>query len=212
VTPNRARLSLNYQSSENRSWLGRIAERERGLANLIQPERLCHRQPGVSDRMQLERPAYSLPSWQINTPGSLGDELEMRVEDGVIVLAPARGVRDGWDAAFEAMAAARDDEPMIVNLDPIRGSEIRKTRPCLIISPDEMNRHIRTVIIAPMTSVQRDYPTRVSVTFRKKQGQIVLDQLRAIDKSRLVRRLGALPEARAREVAGVLQALFAYQG
>jgi len=62
----------------------------------------------------------------------------------------------------------------LVNLDPTIGSEIQKTRPCLVISPDEMNRNIRTVIIAPMTSAQKEYPTRVSCTFRKKQGQIVL--------------------------------------
>lgn len=103
-------------------------------------------------------------------------------------------------------------EIYLVDLDPIRGSEIKKTRPCLIVSPDEMNRHIRTVIMAPMTSTRRDYPTRVSVTFQKKQGQIVLDQIRTIDKSRLVKRLGTLPKARAREVASVLQEMFAYQG
>lgn len=100
-------------------------------------------------------------------------------------------------------------EIFLVDLDPTRGSEIKKTRPCLIVSPDEMNRHIRTVIIAPMTSVRRDYPTRVSVTFQKKQGQIVLDQIRTVDKSRLVKRLGTLPKTRAREVASVLQEMFA---
>jgi len=101
-------------------------------------------------------------------------------------------------------------EIYLVNLDPTQGSEIRKTRPCVVISPDEMNRHIRAVIIAPMTSTQRPYPTRVDLTFQQKKGQVVLDQIRAVDKSRLVKRLGVLPEARSREVAGVLQEMFAY--
>lgn len=97
-----------------------------------------------------------------------------------------------------------------VNLDPTQGSELQKTRPCVVISPDEMNRHIRAVIIAPMTSTQRPYPTRVDLTFQRKKGQVVLDQIRTVDKSRLVKRLGVLPEARSREVAGVLQEMFAY--
>jgi len=101
-------------------------------------------------------------------------------------------------------------EVYLVNLDPTQGSEIQKTRPCVIISPDEMNRYIRTIIIAPMTSTQRDYPTRVNLTFQRKKGQVVLDQIRTVDKSRLVKRLGVLPEARAREVAGVLQEMFVY--
>ena len=100
-------------------------------------------------------------------------------------------------------------EVYLVNLDPTQGSEIQKTRPCVIVSPDEMNRYIRTVIIAPMTSTQRDYPTRVNLTFQQKKGQVILDQIRTVDKSRLVKRLGVLPEARAREVAGILQEMFA---
>lgn len=98
----------------------------------------------------------------------------------------------------------------LVTLDPTQGSEIQKTRPCVIISPDEMNAHIRTVIIAPMTSAERNYPTRVSVTFDGKQGQVALDQIRTVDKTRLIRRLGKLPEARARNIAAVLQDMFAY--
>ncbi len=78
----------------------------------------------------------------------------------------------------------------LVNLDPTVGSEIQKTRPCLILSPDEMNRHIATVIIAPMTTKGRPYPTRITCEFEGKVGQIVLDQLRTVDKRRLVRRLG----------------------
>ncbi len=101
-------------------------------------------------------------------------------------------------------------EVHLVSLDPTRGSEIRKARPCLVISPDEMNRHIRTVIVAPMTSTRRDYPTRVDVTFQRKKGQVALDQLRTADKTRLVKKLGRLPEARCREVADVLQQMFVY--
>lgn len=101
-------------------------------------------------------------------------------------------------------------EVHLVTLDPTQGSEIQKTRPCVIISPDEMNAHIRTVIIAPMTSAERNYPTRVSVTFDGKQGQVALDQIRTVDKTRLIRRLGKLPEARARNIAAVLQDMFAY--
>lgn len=98
----------------------------------------------------------------------------------------------------------------LVNLDPTIGSEIQKTRPCLVISPDEMNRNIRTVIIAPMTSAQKEYPTRVSCTFRKKQGQIVLDQLRTIDKTRLIQKVGTIDSKAKLDVISVLQRLFAF--
>lgn len=97
-----------------------------------------------------------------------------------------------------------------VNLDPTVGSEIQKTRPCLIISPDEMNRNIRTVMIAPMTSAQKDYPTRVCCTLRKKQGQIVLDQVRTIDKTRLVKKLGTIDSKAQLDVISILQKLFAF--
>lgn len=107
------------------------------------------------------------------------------------------------------MVAKRFDV-YLVNLDPAVGSEIRKTRPCLIISPDEMNRHIRTVIVAPMTTVRRDYPSRVSCRFQRKEGQIVLDQLLTIDKSRLVRKLGTLDPKTQLDVVNVLQQLFAF--
>lgn len=96
----------------------------------------------------------------------------------------------------------------LVNLDPTIGSEIQKTRPCLIISPDEMNRNIRTVIIAPMTTKGRDYPTRVACKFQGKQGQIVLDQIRTIDTSRLVKKLGQLKEESRAEVLDTLAEMF----
>ena len=98
----------------------------------------------------------------------------------------------------------------LVNLDPTIGSEIQKTRPCLVISPDEMNRNIRTVIIAPMTSAQKEYPTRVSCSFRKKQGQIVLDQVRTVDKARLIQKLGTIDSKAQLDVISVLQRLFAF--
>lgn len=100
-------------------------------------------------------------------------------------------------------------EVFLVNLDPTIGSEIRKARPCVIISPDEMNRYIRTVIIAPMTTQRRDYPTRVSVRFSGKSGQVVLDQIRTIDKSRLIKHLGQFNPKQSDRVLSVLQEMFA---
>ena len=97
----------------------------------------------------------------------------------------------------------------LVNLDPTIGHEIKKTRPCLIISPNEMNRFIATVIIAPMTSKGRDYPSRVDCTFQGIQGQIVLDQVRTVDKLRLVKRLGAISENAQQKVLQVLNEMFA---
>ena len=97
----------------------------------------------------------------------------------------------------------------LVNLDPGIGAEIKKTRPCLIVSPDEMNRHIRTVIVAPMTSKGRAYPTRVNCRFKGKAGQVVLDQLRPVDKNRLVKQLGQLDKPAQKEVLAVLSELFA---
>src|SRR2546423_7683926 len=91
-----------------------------------------------------------------------------------------------------------------INLDPTIGSEIQKTRPCLIISPDEMNRFIRTVIVAPMTTKGKSYPTRVACKFQGKHGQIVLDQIRTVDKARLVRRLGKIDKQTQTEVLSVL--------
>lgn len=97
----------------------------------------------------------------------------------------------------------------LIRLDPTQGREIRKTRPCLIISPDEMNQHIDTVIIAPMTTKGRPYPTRVPVRFKGKSGQIVLDQLRTVDKSRLVKRVGKIDDMTRTQVLILLAELFA---
>jgi mRNA interferase MazF len=97
----------------------------------------------------------------------------------------------------------------LVGLDPTVGTEIQKTRPCLIISPDEMNRYIRTVIIAPMTTRGTRYPTRVFCEFQGRPGQIVLDQIRTVDTSRLVSKLGRIDETTRQEVLSVLQEMFA---
>lgn len=97
----------------------------------------------------------------------------------------------------------------LVNLDPTLGSEIQKTRPCLVVSPDEMNRHIRTVIMAPMSTRGATYPTRVDCRFQRQSGQVVLDQIRTVDKRRLIRRLGRVDGKTATEVLGVLAEMFA---
>jgi mRNA interferase MazF len=100
-------------------------------------------------------------------------------------------------------------EVYLVNLDPTVGGEIKKTRPCMVISPDEMNHHIRTVIVAPMTTKGRAYPTRVPCRFKGGKGQIVLDQLRTVDTSRLVKRMGRVDRATALTVLGILAEMFA---
>lgn len=97
----------------------------------------------------------------------------------------------------------------LISLDPTVGSEIQKTRPCLVISPDEINRHVATVIVAPMTTKVRSYPTRVPVRFEGKDGYIVLDQIRTVDKTRLVKRLGRVSGQTQRDVLAALAELFA---
>jgi len=97
----------------------------------------------------------------------------------------------------------------LISLDPTLGHEIKKTRPCLIISPNEMNNHISTVIIAPMTSKGRRYPTRINCKFQGVNGQIVLDQIRTVDKSRLVKKLGTISEKTKKEVLITISEMFA---
>ena len=97
----------------------------------------------------------------------------------------------------------------LVNLDPTVGSEIRKARPCLIISPDEMNRYIATVIVAPMTTKGREYPSRVQCSFKGKHGHVVLDQIRTVDKVRLIQRLGKVDKQTQEVVLSVLAEMFA---
>ncbi|HTW84288.1 MAG TPA: type II toxin-antitoxin system PemK/MazF family toxin [Candidatus Sulfotelmatobacter sp.] len=100
-------------------------------------------------------------------------------------------------------------EIWLAALDPTVGSEIRKTRPCVIVSPPEMHEYVRTVIVAPMTTHGRPAPFRVPITFEKARGLILLDQLRALDKVRLIRRLGDLSPRTRRATLGALQAIFA---
>ena len=97
---------------------------------------------------------------------------------------------------------------VLVNLDPTLGSEIKKTRPCVIISPDEMNKYLRTVIIAPMTTTPREYPTRVKVKHDQKNGWIVIDQIRTIDKRRIIRTLGSLSNPEIKKVKSVIKETF----
>jgi mRNA interferase MazF len=97
----------------------------------------------------------------------------------------------------------------MVQLDPTRGSEIRKTRPCLVVSPDELNDHLRTVIIAPMTTLGHAYPWRVSCRFQGRSGFVVTDQLRTVDVERLARRLGRLAPNALAAVLSVLEEMFA---
>ena len=105
--------------------------------------------------------------------------------------------------------AVRRFEVHLISLDPLKGSEVRKTRPCVIISPDEMNKHIRTIIIAPMTSTIKNYPTRISTTFQGKKEQVVLDQIRTVDKSHLAKQLGSISSSAEEKVLRVLQEMFA---
>ena len=92
-----------------------------------------------------------------------------------------------------------------VELDPTRGSELQKTRPCIVISPDEMNHNISTVIVVPLTSTSKNYPTRVMIEFESREGWIVLDQVRCIDKSRLIKIAGELDADKVIEVKAVIK-------
>ncbi len=103
----------------------------------------------------------------------------------------------------------RLDEVWLVSLDPTRGSEIRKTPPCVVVSPDEANRHLRTVIIAPLTTSELPYPTRVPVVFQEKHGQVAVDQLRAVDRERLARKLGKIAPKTAQAISTLLVEMFA---
>ena len=106
-----------------------------------------------------------------------------------------------------AVAPKRGDV-VLVTLDPTRGSEMRKTRPCVVVSPDELNRHLQTVIVAPMTTGGRAYPWRVACRFQQRDGFIALDQLRTVDRERLSRKLGRLAPAAFSATLALLQELF----
>jgi mRNA interferase MazF len=94
---------------------------------------------------------------------------------------------------------------VLVNLDPTLGSEIQKTRPCVVVSPNEMNKHLNTIIIAPMTSSLKEYPTRVAVNHNSKNGMIALDQIRTVDKKRILKVLGKLNKSEIQSTKEVLK-------
>jgi mRNA interferase MazF len=97
---------------------------------------------------------------------------------------------------------------VLVNLDPTIGSEIKKTRPCVIISPDEMNRHLQTIVVAPMTTKSRKYPTRIEVKHDRKIGWIVIDQIRTIDKQRIIKVLERLSKPEIKEIKSIMRETF----
>ena len=109
--------------------------------------------------------------------------------------------------AVEQTGPTRGDV-YLIELDPTRGSEIRKTRPCLVISPDELNQHLRTVIVAPMTTGGQAYPWRVRCRFRDRTGFVALDQVRTVDSERFVRRVGRVSPGTLTAVLGSLQEMF----
>jgi mRNA interferase MazF len=102
-------------------------------------------------------------------------------------------------------------EVWLVNLDPTIGKEIKKTRPCLVISPDVANKYLDTIIGAPMTRTIRNYPTRINCVFHKKSGQVAIDQIRSLDKTRLVKKLGTLNEQVCKVICETLLEYFAFE-
>jgi mRNA interferase MazF len=108
-----------------------------------------------------------------------------------------------------AVARVHRGDVFLVALDPTQGGEIRKTRPCVVVSPNELNAHLRTFIVAPLTTGAYSYPFRVPCTFQNKTGHVVLDQIRTVDQERLVKRLGALPLPVLEQALAVLREMFA---
>ena len=104
--------------------------------------------------------------------------------------------------------AVRRGDVLLIELNPTRGREIRKTRPCVVVSPDELNRHLRTFIVAPLTTGGHPYPFRLPVRFANKAGHVVLDQVRTIDQERIVRRLGTLSTVALERTLDVLRQMF----
>lgn len=102
----------------------------------------------------------------------------------------------------------RQYDIMLVNLDPTIGSEIKKTRPCVVLSPDEMNKHLRTIVIAPMTTSSKNYPTRVEIKHDNKNGWVVLDQVRTIDKQRIIMGLGKLSRPDIKKVKSLIKEMY----
>ena len=108
-----------------------------------------------------------------------------------------------------ASAAVRRGQVLLIHLSPTRGSEIRKTRPCVVVSPDELNAHLRTFVVAPLTTGGHPYPFRVPCRFRGRPAFVVVDQIRTVDQERIARSLGRLAPATMARVLGVLQEMFA---
>jgi mRNA interferase MazF len=106
------------------------------------------------------------------------------------------------------VVTVRRGDVFLVNLDPTLGGEIRKTRPCVVVSPDELNAHLRTLIVAPLTSGGHAYPFRVPCRFQRRSGHVVIDQIRTVDRERLVRRLGRLSPPTLQHILSVLQEMF----
>jgi len=111
-------------------------------------------------------------------------------------------------AVVDRKKAVHRYEVWLIALDPTVGSEMQKTRPCVVISPDEMNEHIRTVLIAPLTSSGKRYPTRVPLTFQGRNGDIAVDQIRTVDKSRLLKQVGDIDAPVRQQLHRVLDAMF----
>jgi len=109
---------------------------------------------------------------------------------------------------MEVVSYPRQDEVWLISPDPTQGSEIQTTRPCLVVSPNEMNQYLQTLIVAPMTTAERAYPTRVGLLFQHKKGQVALDQIRAVDRKRLVKKLGSVPAKTAQAVSALLIEIF----
>ena len=109
---------------------------------------------------------------------------------------------------MDLVAYPQRTEVWLVSLEPTIGSEIRKTRPCVVVSPDETNRLLRTVIVAPLTSTVKNYPTRLEISFQNRQSSIALDQIRTVDKSRLLKKLGTITSEECQSVADILVEMF----
>jgi len=110
---------------------------------------------------------------------------------------------------MEVTRDVRRGDVFLIDLNPTRGAEIQKTRPCLVVSPDELNAHLRTAIVAPLTTRGRPYPFRVACSFQGRSGQVVLDQIRTVDRDRFARHLGRLAPGTLRKALNVLQEIFA---
>jgi mRNA interferase MazF len=108
-----------------------------------------------------------------------------------------------------AVALVGRGDVFLVNLNPTRGGELRRTKPCVVVSPDELNTHLRTFIVAPLTTGGRSYPFRLACTFQGKSGHVVLDQIRTVDQERLVKRLGSLSLPVLGQAMAVLREMFA---